>query len=74
MGTDVAGGYSPSMLSAIRSTVVSSRILEDGTDRYDFKTSADPTAAMMPKSHAGATLSLKESLWLATVGGAEACA
>jgi hypothetical protein len=34
LGTDVAGGYSPSMLSAVRSAVLASRVLEDGTDRY----------------------------------------
>ena len=34
LGTDVAGGYSPSMLSAVRTAVVASRALHDGTDNY----------------------------------------
>jgi guanine deaminase len=34
LGTDVAGGYSPSMLSAVRHAVVASRALQDGTDNY----------------------------------------
>jgi guanine deaminase len=84
LGTDVAGGYAPSMLSAIRSAVVSSRMLEEGVDRYDYSTaecsaSVDPAeggkgAGMKPKARPGATLSLKESLYLATQGGAEALA
>lgn len=34
LGTDVAGGYSPSMLVAVRSTVIASRVLFDGVDRW----------------------------------------
>lgn len=29
LGTDVAGGYSPSMLNAVRSAVIASRVVED---------------------------------------------
>ncbi|KAM3570564.1 hypothetical protein VYU27_007374 [Nannochloropsis oceanica] len=34
LGTDVAGGYSPSMLSAVRSCVIASRVLEDGVEEW----------------------------------------
>jgi len=35
LGTDVSGGYDPSMLSAMRVAVVSSRLLASGVDKYD---------------------------------------
>jgi len=35
LATDVAGGYSPSLLSAIRSAVIASRVLHEGVDDYD---------------------------------------
>ena len=34
LGTDVAGGYSPSMLSAVRLCVIASRVLEDGVEEW----------------------------------------
>ena len=74
LGTDVAGGYSPAMLSAIRSAVTSSRMLQDGVDKFDFCGSSDqqnaPTRAV--DTSTSAALTMKEALWLATVGGAEA--
>ena len=35
LGTDVSGGYDPSMLSAMRVAVVSSRLLASGVNNYD---------------------------------------
>uniref|UniRef100_A0A7S2SDE5 Amidohydrolase-related domain-containing protein n=1 Tax=Rhizochromulina marina TaxID=1034831 RepID=A0A7S2SDE5_9STRA len=35
LGSDVAGGYEPSMLAAIRACVISSKFLQAGVDHYD---------------------------------------
>lgn len=77
LGTDVAGGYSPSMLDALRQTVVASRV-----KGFDFKrtqdssiTSSDDDSADMTTVATEAApykcLSYLEAFHLATVGGAE---
>lgn len=65
LGTDVSGGYSPSMYENIRQAVVVSRLLETGVN------------AMLPPDERGGLgegtrLSLAEAFWLATAGGGEA--
>ena len=65
LGTDISGGYSPSMYENIRQAVLCSRLLETGVN------------AMLPPEQRGGLgegtrLSLVESFWLATTGGAEA--
>lgn len=64
LGTDISGGYSPSMYENIRQAVVVSRLLETGVD------------AQQPAEERGgipsARISLVEAFWLATAGGAEA--
>jgi guanine deaminase len=63
LGTDISGGYSPSMYENIRQAVLISRLLETGVD------------AMRPEAERGlgeARLSLAQAFWLATKGGAEA--
>jgi len=63
LGTDISGGYSPSMYENIRQAVVMSRVLETGVD------------AQRPEAERGlgtARISLAEAFWLATAGGAEA--
>lgn len=63
LGTDISGGYSPSMYENIRQAVLISRLLETGVD------------AMRPEAERGlgeARLSLSQAFWLATKGGGEA--
>jgi guanine deaminase len=81
LGTDVAGGPSPSMLSAIRWAVAASHMLQDGVDRFDTQGVEVqgvgvlcPPAGPMPHAHSGAAIGLKEALWMATVGGARSLA
>ena len=65
LGTDISGGYSPSMYENIRQAVLVSRLLETGVN-----------AQLPPEERGGlgegTRLSLVESFWLATAGGAEA--
>ena len=65
LGTDISGGYSPSMYENIRQAVLVSRLLETGVN-----------AQLPPERRGGlgegTRLSLVESFWLATAGGAEA--
>lgn len=58
--TDVSGGYSPSMYSAIKQAVISSRMLESGVD---------PKIEMNKRGKTGATISLNNSFYSATVAG-----
>lgn len=63
LGTDISGGYSPSMYENIRQAVLVSRLLETGVD------------AQRPADERGlgdARISLAEAFWLATTGGAQA--
>ena len=62
LGTDISGGYSPSMYENIRQAVLVSRLLETGVD------------AQRPADERGlgdARISLVEALWLATAGGGQ---
>lgn len=78
LGTDIAGGYCPSMLSAARSCVIASRCLEDGTQNYRHNHHLDeappPEAEERGKEGAGpeARIDWKEALFMATMGGAKA--
>lgn len=64
LGTDISGGFSPSLYDNIRMAVMASRILEDGVD------------ARVPSEARGAgepsRISAVEALYLATKGGGEA--
>lgn len=63
IGTDISGGYSPSMYENIRQAVLCSRLLETGVD------------ARKPEDKRGygeARLSILDAFYLATMGGAEA--
>jgi len=63
LGTDISGGYSPSMYEVMRQTIICSRLLETGVN------------AQVPPESRGlgeARLGVAEALWLATAGGAEA--
>eukprot|EP00798_Chlamydomonas_sp_ICE-L_P022726 gene22726-29887_t len=62
LGTDVAGGISPSMLSSIRMAVVNSRCLR--AHKLAVKGGLDVTPDMEED-----VISFKEGLYLATMGG-----
>ena len=64
LGTDVAGGIQPSMLSAQRMAVVNSRCLRAHKLAVSGGTIVTPE---MEKD----VITFKEALWLATVGGAQ---
>ena len=58
LGTDVAGGYSPSMLDSIRQTITASRCLE-----LQYRGSTPASSPYVP-------LNYREAFYLATQGGA----
>ncbi len=63
MGTDISGGYAPSMYEAIRMAAIASRMLEYGVD---MRVAADQRGVP------GSLMTLDQAFWLATVGGANA--
>lgn len=62
LGTDISGGYSPSLYQNIRQAVISSRMLQDGVDN---QLSADKRGV------ADSAISVKTAFYLATLGGAQ---
>mmetsp|Transcript_5853 Transcript_5853/g.10543 ORF Transcript_5853/g.10543 Transcript_5853/m.10543 type:complete len:155 (-) Transcript_5853:61-525(-) len=60
LGTDVAGGYSPSMLSAIRNAVITHKVLS--MHRRPSATTSDTEESF----------DYRHAFWLATMGSAEA--
>ncbi|GAA3190878.1 guanine deaminase [Lentilactobacillus kefiri] len=62
LGTDISGGYSPSLYQNIRQAVMSSRMLHDGVN-----SELDPAQ----RGTANDPISAKNGFYLATVGGAE---
>lgn len=62
LGTDVSGGYSPSMLSAVRNAVVASKALR----------MQSISKGLSLKEADKDLLNWKEALYLATQGGAQA--
>jgi len=68
LGTDVAAGYSPSMIDAARNAVVMSRAL---TLLYD-DTSQDECSNVCHTNKDADTLDYRHAYYLATLGGAEA--
>lgn len=59
LGTDIAGGHSPSVFDACRHTITASKALNDGVD-----------ARIKPehRGRPGSAVSFKEAFWLATAG------
>jgi len=86
LGTDVAGGYSPCMLSMIRNAVIADRsVRQGGRHSFDFlattqKTGADRSAAItsacaVHKANLEGMpdkMDWRHALYLATMGGAQA--
>lgn len=64
LGTDIAGGFSPSIFDNARAAVLSARMLASGTDPKRAPAARGAGAAMR--------LAFTEALWLATRGGAQA--
>lgn len=62
LGTDVAGGSRPSILSQCADAVTVSRMLEDGVDAR---------VASGDRGVADSRISIVEAFWMATVGGAD---
>lgn len=62
LGTDLSGGYDPSIYSAIRQAVISSRMLEDGVD---------PKKASEERGTKHARITANEAFYFATAGGGE---
>ena len=63
LGTDVSGGFSPSILESARSALLASRCACSGTD---------PNVARALRGSSETPLSTLEAFWLATAGGGEA--
>lgn len=62
MGTDISGGYDPSVYQNIRQAIMSSRLLNDGVD-------SEITPDLRGKHDAAITA--KNAFYMATVGGAK---
>jgi guanine deaminase len=62
LGTDIAGGASPSIMTNCHMAVTASRALEDGTD---------PQRAETHRGRPGSRIDYREAFWMATAGGAE---
>jgi len=75
LGTDVAGGYSPSMLHAIRTAVLAAKTLQFSSARgcaFSARSCADEAASDAERLHELHDLSHFDAFWLATMGGAQA--
>ena len=83
LGTDVSGGYSPSILEAVRQACLVSRLVGfsnqeiiAATTAADVEKSPSPTSPLSPKpssipSSSYYNISVTEALYLGTVGGAK---
>lgn len=72
LGTDVAGGYSPSMLDAIRQTLIASQAKSFEHKLVDKINKENPHSdATMPKADGYGPISYREAFYMATVGGAK---
>lgn len=63
MGTDVAGGYAPSILHAIQHASIASKVLSIQSNRNELR----------KPGYSGRKLSVATLLYLATLGGAYVC-
>lgn len=62
LGSDISGGFSPSLFDNIRQAVMSSRMLEDGVN---------PSLSAQNRGVPGSRITIHESFYLATAGGGE---
>jgi guanine deaminase len=61
LGTDIAGGASPSIFDNCRMAVSASRVLEDGVN---------PALPAEERGTPGSSIDFREAFWMATAGGA----
>lgn len=62
LGTDIAGGHSPSVFDACRHALIASKALNDGVDAR---------IAAKLRGRPGSEVSFREAFWLATAGAGE---
>lgn len=62
LGTDIAGGHSPSVFDACRHALTASKALNDGVDAR---------IAAEQRGRPGSVISFREAFWLATAGAGE---
>ncbi|MCM3042274.1 guanine deaminase [Paenibacillus motobuensis] len=62
LGTDISGGFSPSLFDNVRQAVISSRMLEDGVD---------PSLPAHERGVPESRITIDEAFYLATAGGGE---
>ncbi|WP_422659887.1 guanine deaminase [Paenibacillus sp. EC2-1] len=62
LGSDISGGFSPSLFDNIRQAVMSSRMLEDGVN---------PSLPAEERGVPGSRITVHEAFYLATAGGGE---
>lgn len=62
LGSDISGGFSPSLFDNIRQAVMSSRMLEDGVN---------PALPATERGLANSRITVNEAFYLATAGGGE---
>ncbi|WP_211748475.1 guanine deaminase [Paenibacillus sp. Marseille-Q4541] len=62
LGSDISGGFSPSLFDNIRQAVISSRMLEDGVN---------PSLPAQDRGVPNSRLTVDEAFYLATAGGGE---
>lgn len=62
LGSDISGGFSPSLFDNIRQAVMSSRMLEDGVDK---------DCCSEKRGVSGSSITLNEAFYLATAGGGD---
>ncbi|OEG21806.1 guanine deaminase [Enterococcus ureilyticus] len=63
LGSDISGGFSPSLFDNIKQAVMSSRMLEDGVDKE---------CCSEKRGVSNSRISLNEAFYLATAGGGQA--
>lgn len=62
LGTDISGGFSPSLFDNVRQAVMSSRMLEDGVN---------PALPAKDRGVPGSRMTVDEAFYLATAGGGD---
>lgn len=62
LGSDISGGFSPSLYDNIRQAVISSRMLEDGVN---------PSISAQDRGVPNSRITVNEAFYLATAGGGE---
>ncbi len=63
LATDISGGYSPSMFDAMRQSMMSARMLEDGVN---------PDLTATERGRVDSRIDFRHAFWLATTGGGQA--